>query len=153
MMKYNLKKYLLLIFLSFLTSCSRNFEFDANASIIGTWQPVKVTVVKYVAGFEVTKSEDLTACQQQSRMIYNTDLSATELRYDDTSGVCEKTLDRKFTYTFNPTTKTLIHTFSDGSSKTAEVLSLTNTTLVVKGEKTVDGNVYMVEVTNIKINP
>lgn len=143
--------YFLILFIT-LISCSRNFEFDANASIVGTWQPVKVTAVKYVAGFEVTKSEDLNACQQQSRMIYHADLSATEIRYDEANGKCEKTLERNFAYTYNPDTKSLIHTFSDGSIKNAKVLSITSTKLIVGGEKDINGETYNVEVTNIKLN-
>lgn len=127
-------------------------EFDENAFIVGVWKPTKVTAIKNVAGFEVTKSEDLTACQQQSRMIYNSDLSAVEMRYEEVNGNCEKTLERNFTYTYNPHTKNLVHTFVDGSVKDAKVVSITSSLLIVRGKKEIDGTMYDVEVTNVKLN-
>ena len=147
-----MKKTLLFFFFALFFSCSRYLEFDENASIVGIWKPTKVTAIKNVAGFEVTKSEDLTACQQQSRMIYNSDLSAVEMRYEEVNGNCEKTLERNFTYTYNPHTRNLVHTFIDGSVKDAKVISKTSSLLIVRGKKEIDGTMYDVEVTNVKLN-
>ncbi len=57
-----------------LFSCKRDYEYDENASIIGSWKPIKATAYKTVAGFTVSQSEDMNACQQQSATIKN-DLS------------------------------------------------------------------------------
>ena len=146
------KTFFFFILTLLVISCSRDYEFDANASIIGVWKPIKATAIKNVAGFEVTKTEDFTICQQQSRMIYKADLTAVEIRYDEVNGNCEKTLERNFTYTYSPTTKNLVHTFSDGSIKEAKVVSITNDLLIVRGKKEIDGTMYDVEVTNTKLN-
>ena len=94
----------------------------------------------------------MNACQQQSKMTYHSDGTATEVRFDNVSGNCEKTLDRNFTYTFNSSQKSLVHTFQDGSIKNAEVVSITSQKLIVKGNKEINGEMYDVGVTNIKIN-
>lgn len=100
-----------------LFSCKRDYEYDENASIIGSWKPIKATAYKTVAGFTVSQSEDMNACQQESKMTYHSDGTATEIRFDDATGNCEKTLERNFTYTFNSSQKCLVHTFQDGSIK------------------------------------
>lgn len=152
MMKYFLRIILLFVFSVLFNSCQRYLEFDPNASIVGTWQPIKATAKKYVNGIEISKTEDLNVCQQKSRMIYNQDLSAKEIRYDDTSGTCTKTLERDFIYTYDSDSQNLIHTFSDGSVKDAIVISINEKTLIVKGKKEINGEIYDVEVTNIKLN-
>ena len=94
----------------------------------------------------------MNACQQQSKMTYRADGTATEVRFDNVSGNCEKTLERNFTYIFNSSQKSLVHTFQDGNIKNAEVVSITSQKLIVKGKKEINGEMYDVEVTNIKIN-
>lgn len=150
----NNKKVFFLFFFTFLllNSCKRDYEYDVNAKIEGSWKPIKITVFDYIGGIQVSKSEDATVCQQQSRMIYKADLSATEIRYDAVSGNCEKTLERNFTYTYNSDSRSLVHTYTDGSSKSAQVVSITNTTLIVKSKKDIGGTLYDVEVTNTKID-
>lgn len=135
-----------------LFSCKRDYEYDENASIIGSWKPIKATAYKTVAGFTVSQSEDMNACQQQSKMTYRADGTATEVRFDNVSGNCEKTLERNFTYTFNSIQRSLVHTFQDGSIKNAEVVSITSQKLIVKGKKEINGEMYDVEVINTKIN-
>ena len=61
-----------------------------------------------------------------------------------------KTLDRNFTYTFNSSQNLLSH-FSRWQYKNAEVVSINSQKLIVKGKK-INGEMYDVEVTNIKIN-
>lgn len=147
-------KYFILfsIFVFTIFSCKRDYEYEENASIIGSWKPIKATAYKTVAGFTVSQSEDMNACQQQSKMTYRADGTATEVRFDNVSGNCEKTLDRNFTYTFNSSQKSLVHNFQDGSVKNAEVVSITSQKLIVKGKKEIDGEIYDVEVTNTKVN-
>lgn len=135
-----------------IISCKRDEEYDMNAKVEGTWKPIKYTVYDVIGGIRVSKSEDATACQQQSKMIYKTDLTATEIRYDEVAGICEKTLERNLTYSYKPNNKNLIHTFSDGSTKAVEVVSITSTTLIVKGKKDIGGTLYDVEVTSVKTN-
>lgn len=146
----NLKILILLSTFFLLFSC-RDYKYDVNASIVGNWQPVKAKATTYVLGIAVSQTQDMNACQQQSRMIYNDDLSATEIRYDDATGTCEMTLKRDFKYIYNRATKSLLHTFQDGSTKPAEVILLTSSTLIVKGQKIIDGKTYDVEVTNVKV--
>lgn len=147
-------KYFILfsIFVFTIFSCKRDYEYEENASIIGSWKPIKATAYKTVAGFTVSQSEEMNACQQQSKMTYRADGTATEVRFDNVSGNCEKTLDRNFTYTFNSSQKSLVHNFQDGSIKNAEVVSITSQKLIVKGKKEIDGEIYDVEVTNTKVN-
>ena len=45
--------------------------------------------LKPVAGFTVSHSEDMNACQQQSKMTYHSDGTAIEMRFDDATGNCE----------------------------------------------------------------
>ena len=85
-------------------------------------------------------------------MTYHSDGTAIEMRFDDAPGNCEKTLERNFTYIFNSSQKSLVHTFQDGNIKNAEVVSITSQKLIVKGKKEINGEMYDVEVTNIKIN-
>ena len=92
-MSYFWRLFLLSVLFFTLFSCKRDYEYDENASILGSWKPKKATAYKTVAGFTVSQSEDMNACQQQSKMTYRADGTATEVRFDNVSGNCEKTLD------------------------------------------------------------
>ena len=123
----------------------RDYEYDKNASIIGSWKPIKATAYKTVAGFTVSQSEDMNACQQQSKMTYHSDGTAIEMRFDDATGNCEKTLERNFTYTFNSSQKSLVHTFQDGSIKKCRSGFYYLSKLDCKRKKEINGEMYDVK--------
>lgn len=147
----NFQHLFLLFFAFFLANSCKNYEYDVNANIVGTWQPIKAKATTSFLGYPVSQTQNMDACQLQSRMIYKSDLSAKEIRYDDSAGTCEKTLERNFTYTYDSFSGSLLHTFQDGSTKPAEVIMLTSTTLIVKGQKIIDGKLYDVEVTSNRL--
>lgn len=132
-------------------SCKREFEYDVNASIIGVWQPTKVRASGTYLGLPFVKTEDTNDCQRQSRVTYKADFTGVELAYDNESGTCDNVLNRTFTYQYDANTKSLKHIYSDGSSKTVEVLSITSNALVIKTKKEISGIMADLEITSTKL--
>ena len=151
-MSYLKRLFLLSVLFLTLFSCKRDYEYDENASIVGSWVPVKATAYKTLAGFTVSQSQDMNACQKQSKMTYRADGTANEIKFDDVSGNCEKIMDINFNYTFDSSKKSLVDSFQDGSVRSAEVVSLTDQKLIVKVKKEINGETYDVEITNVKLN-
>lgn len=148
----NFKKiFILFLIFGFIFSCKREFEYNENAKIEGVWQPTRVRASGTYLGFPFVKTEDTNPCQRQSRVTYKADFTGTEMAYDDESGTCDNVINRTFTYQFDTSSKSLKHIYSDGNTKTVEVLSLTSNTLIIKTKKEINGVMADLEITNTKV--
>lgn len=148
----NFKKiFILFLIFGFIFSCKREFEYNENAKIEGFWQSTSVRASGTYLGFPFVKTEDTNTCQRQSRVTYKVDFIGTEMAYDDESGTCDNVINRTFTYQFDTSSKSLKHIYSDGSTKTVEVLSLTSNTLIIKTKKEINGVMADLEITNTKV--
>lgn len=141
------KNFILFLIFGFIFSCKIEFEYNENAKIEGVWQPIRVRTSGTYLGFPFVKVEDTNTCQGQSRVIYKADFTGT----DDESGTCDNVINRTFTYQFDTSSKSLKHIYSDGNTKTVEVLSLTSNTLVIKTKKKINGVMADLEITNTKV--
>lgn len=89
----------------FTTSCKKEDEKVDYPSIVGTWKPVKM-VLTVVDGSQVladSQSYYYDECQQESRFVFNEDLSGHVFLKDNYGGLnCILVQDENFTYNYTP---------------------------------------------------
>ena len=99
-------------------------------NLIGLWQPYKFTQTATLSTGAYNQTTDYTVCQQKSRIIFSENNVGTAKVFGEENGSCVLQNTDNFTYDYNPGTKTLSVTSSDGSKQTGTVLKISTSDLV-----------------------
>ena len=140
---------ILLYFIPFLIffSCRTDGDIDENVSLEGSWQPTKVKVYVPNSGGLLSQTEEMNACQLKSRVNYFSGKAGHEIAYETN---CDLRYDRDFTYSFDVKTRKLTQKYPTHENSVS-VVSLTQTTLVIRTKRNVDGSDYDIEITSSRL--
>lgn len=121
-----------------LTACRNDDDKSTNqeASIIGTWQPVKN--IAYDGKTNKVIDENVKDdCAQKTRVIFSNDRKTTTTQFESDlqTNSCNEFDPKTGTYEYNSSKKEISILFEGASkSKTTSILKLTNTEFEVVGE-------------------
>ena len=128
-----MKKLLLAAVVVSLTTCSRNNGTDEItpepvSPIVGTWRHVRTEIVSGADGSTLsTRVPD--ECESQNTLEFRGDGKHIDKEFIKVGGQCTQDGDEESRYDYNPATKILKFTYSDGSVEQEEVLLLDTTNL------------------------
>lgn len=133
--------------LMFLFSCRTDADIDEHVSLVGTWQPIKVKVYIPGSGGLLSQTENMNDCQLKSRVNYISGNNGHEIAYETN---CDLRYDRTFSYEFDAKNRKLSQKYPTHEN-TVSVVSLTQSALVIRTKRTVDGTDYDIEITSTRL--
>lgn len=122
-----------------LTACSRNNGADEIAPepvspIVGTWKYVRTEIISGVDGSKLeTRVPD--ECGSKNTLEFRVDGKHIDKEFIKVGGQCTQDGDEESRYDYNPATKILKLTYSDGSVEQEEVFLLDATNLHILPEE------------------
>ena len=122
-----------------LTACSRNNGTDEIAPepvspIVGTWKYVRTEIISGVDGSTLnTRVPD--ECGSKNTLEFRVDGKHIDKEFIKVGGQCTQDGDEESRYDYNPATKILKLTYSDGSVEQEEVFLLDATNLHILPEE------------------
>jgi lipoprotein len=122
-----------------LTACSRNNGADEItpepvSPIVGTWKYVRTEIISGVDGSTLnTRVPD--ECGSKNTLEFRVDGKHIDKEFIKIGGQCTQDGDEESRYDYNPATKILKLTYSDGSVEQEEVLLLDATNLHILPEE------------------
>lgn len=122
-----------------LTACSRNNGTDEIAPepvspIVGTWKYVRTEIISGVDGSTLnTRVPD--ECGSKNTLEFRVDGKHIDKEFIKIGGQCTQDGDEESRYDYNPATKILKLTYSDGSVEQEEVFLLDATNLHILPEE------------------
>lgn len=118
-----------------LYSCSSDDNDNVTGSIIGSWKPVKMTMVGTVSQAGVSRPINQTVtvneCQQKSRTVFSADGTVETTSWDDTSSTCQQISTESSSYIYDSNAATLTMK-QNGITLTSKILKLNDSECVTE---------------------